>query len=233
MGTNKDNLMVWNHSKSVPKEAIKEIKGGRLKGMSDIRPQWRLKILTEMFGVCGFGWKYKTVKEWTETHNGTVSSHVIIELFVKIDDVWSDAIEGQGGSMLVSKESSGLYHSDEAYKMATTDAISVACKQLGIGADVYMGYSDSKYNTDKKQNGSYKPLDFKEIQSKLNIFTCNEPLDNYGKELKKLYPNMTTAQGQTIKSMFDKRRNELKYELVKDETESVAPDEIKYDNGLK
>ena len=28
--------------------------------------------------------------------------------------------------------------------MATTDAISVACKQLGIGADVYMGYSDSK-----------------------------------------------------------------------------------------
>ena len=27
---------------------------------------------------------------------------------------------------------------DEAYKMALTDAISVACKQLGVGADVYL-----------------------------------------------------------------------------------------------
>ena len=34
--------------------------------------------------------------------------------------------------------------------MATTDALSVAMKQLGVAADVYMGLSDSKY--DKKED---------------------------------------------------------------------------------
>ena len=43
---------------------------------------------------------------------------------------------GNGGSMLVENERPGRT-SDECYKMALTDAISVACKALGVGADVY------------------------------------------------------------------------------------------------
>lgn len=58
--------------------------------------------------------------------------------------------------MFASKEKSGIYVSDECYKMATTDAISVACKQLGIGADVYWDSDRTKYNKrdnpDKQNN---------------------------------------------------------------------------------
>ena len=51
-----DNLELWEKFKAVPAAAKKEISGGRLKGMTDINPTWRQKILTEQFGPCGFGW---------------------------------------------------------------------------------------------------------------------------------------------------------------------------------
>lgn len=133
------NLDLWNAHKSVPDEYTKKISGGRLSGKTDIRPQWRLMVLTAQFGPCGVGWYYETVERWTDEANSEISAHVRILLYVKNGEEWSKGIEGQGGSMLLAKENKGPYHSDEAWKMATTDAISVACKQLGIGADVYMG----------------------------------------------------------------------------------------------
>jgi len=141
-----DNLYVWNEKRTVPAEFLKTIGGGRLKGKSDISPQWRLQALTEMFGPCGIGWRYETVEHWTEAYEGEVSTHVRINLYIKVAGEWSAAIEGQGGSMLVEKEARGMHHSDEAIKMATTDAISVACKQIGIAADVYLGRMESKYS---------------------------------------------------------------------------------------
>jgi uncharacterized protein with PIN domain len=66
-------------------------------------------------------------------------------LYIKIDDKWSEAIPGTGGSSFVTKEKNGLYMSDECFKMALTDAISVACKALGIGADVYWDKDKTKY----------------------------------------------------------------------------------------
>ena len=115
--------------------------------MTDIKPQWRLLALTEMFGPCGIGWYYETVKTWTEEHedNNEISCHVLIKLYYKDNEEWSKGVEGQGGSMLIAQETRGPHHSDEAYKMATTDALSVACKQIGIASDIYMGYSNSKY----------------------------------------------------------------------------------------
>ena len=50
-----EKLSIYNQCKTVPDEAKKEIKGGRLKGMTDINPMWRIKKLTEMFGPCGIG----------------------------------------------------------------------------------------------------------------------------------------------------------------------------------
>ena len=56
-----DNLYIYNQGRQVPQEAQKEIKAGRLKGMKDINPMWRIKKLTELFGPCGVGWKYRIV----------------------------------------------------------------------------------------------------------------------------------------------------------------------------
>ena len=149
-----NNLSLYEKFRSVPEEAKKKITGGRLSGMSDINPMWRIKKLTEEFGICGIGWKYLITKQWIETGGKEEkAAFVNIDLFIKIDSIWSDAIPGTGGSSFVAAEKNGLYTSDECFKMALTDAISVACKALGIGANVY--FERDKYDT--KPNETLKP----------------------------------------------------------------------------
>lgn len=151
-----DNLKIYNAYRNVPQTAKKEIKGGRMSGKTDINPMWRIKALTEEFGPCGIGWYYKTINKWLEPSGDEIAAFADIELFVKVEGEWSAPINGTGGSMFAAKEKSGIYVSDECYKMATTDAISVACKQLGIGADVYWGADKTKYDR-KNDNNSINP----------------------------------------------------------------------------
>jgi hypothetical protein len=146
------NLLIYNNVRTVPKEALKEIQAGRLKGKSDINPMWRIKVLTEQFGVCGFGWRYEITKQWIEkSDNGEIAAFVNIDLYIKQGGEWSEAIPGNGGSMFVAQENKGPYVSDECFKMALTDAISVSCKALGVGADVYWDKDSTKYSA-KPQN---------------------------------------------------------------------------------
>lgn len=142
-----ENLAIYNEVRSVPDSAKRQIGAGRLKGKTDINPMWRLKTLTEQFGPCGIGWKYViTDKRLEQGANGEVAAFLDIDLFVKVDGAWSEAIPGTGGSAFVAKEKNGPYTSDECFKMAMTDAISVACKALGFGADVYWDADRSKYD---------------------------------------------------------------------------------------
>ena len=141
-----EKMEIYNLLRQVPDNAKKKITGGRLNGMTDISPMWRIEKLTETFGPVGFGWK--TViknKEIIDGANDEKIAIVDIELYVKLADCWSEPIQGTGGSSFVAKESKGLYTSDECFKMAYTDALGVACKALGMGADIYWG--DSKYKT--------------------------------------------------------------------------------------
>ena len=141
-----ENLELYDKFRSVPDDAKKPIIAGRLKGKTDINPMWRIKALTEAFGPSGFGWYYTVTKKWLVPRGDEVAAFVDIELYVKYGEEWSKPILGTGGSMFAAKEKGGIYVSDECYKMATTDAISVACKQLGIGADVYWNSDRSKYD---------------------------------------------------------------------------------------
>ena len=116
--------------------------------MTDINSMWRIKVLTEQFGPCGEGWYTSDVKYWQDRldNNGSVALFCSLLLHVKIDGAWSQPIYGIGGNTLVAAEKSGLRIDDEAYKKAYTDAISVACKALGIGADVYFEKDVTKYS---------------------------------------------------------------------------------------
>lgn len=147
-----ENLCIYNDLREVPKEAQKTIGGGRLKGMTDINPMWRIKALTEQFGPCGIGWRYEIVDRWIETAmaKDEITANVLINLYIKYEGEWSEAIPGIGGSMLVASERTGLYVNDECYKMALTDAISVACKALGVGANIYWSNDNTKYNDVKR-----------------------------------------------------------------------------------
>jgi len=149
------SLEIWNKLKSPPKDALKVIAAGRLKGKSDINPQWRYEAMTDVFGECGKGWKYEIVKLWTEeAPEGQVFCFAQINLYTENgtgklsgEPPWNDPIPGVGGSMLIAKETAGLHANDEAFKMAITDALSVAMKMLGMAADIYRGFWDgSKYN---------------------------------------------------------------------------------------
>ncbi len=149
---NNKNLAIWNNLKSPPKEALTEIKGGRLSGFTDISPMWRYKAMTEQFGMCGVGWKYEVVRVFSEPGSDEqVFAFAEIKLYIRAADStsnahgWSEPIPGIGGSMLIAKEKAGPHSSDEAYKMAITDALSVAMKMIGVGADVYMGMMDGKH----------------------------------------------------------------------------------------
>jgi len=141
-----DNLAIYNKYAEVPTGAQKTIKGGRLNNMTDINPMWRIKCLTEQFGICGVGWVPEIVRQWTEDGaDGVKAAYATITLRVKVDGEWSEPIFGTGGSMFVAKEKGGLYTSDECYKMAYTDALSVCCKMLGFGANVYWQKGETKY----------------------------------------------------------------------------------------
>lgn len=188
-----DNLTIYNEVRSVPDSAKRRIEAGRLKGKTDINPMWRIKALTEKFGPCGFGWKYViTDKRLEQGANGEVAAFLDIDLFVKADGVWSDAIPGTGGSAFVAKEKNGPYTSDECFKMALTDAISVACKALGFGADVYWDANKNKY--DKPESKQEAPvlceccgLPIKPVKCGDRVYPTNEIVENavkkYGRRL--------------------------------------------------
>lgn len=130
-----------------PKDALREIQAGKLKGKTDINPQWRYKAMTEKFGLVGIGWKYEVKKLWTEQGAGTEKlAFAQVAVYIKDGDAWSDPIEGIGGSRLVQLEKGAAVSNDEGYKMAVTDAFSTALKMLGVAADIYAGRWDgSKY----------------------------------------------------------------------------------------
>lgn len=153
-----ENLELWNKVRTAPAEALKEIKAGRLKGMSDINPMWRFQTLTENFGMCGVGWKYViTNQRLVNGANDIVCAFVDIDLFVRVGGEWSDAIQGVGGSSFVASESAGLHVNDECFKMALTDAISVSCKALGLAADVYWKSGTTKYDAPSPAPSSPRP----------------------------------------------------------------------------
>ena len=150
------NLSIYERVRNVPEEAKKAIEAGRLKGKNDINPMWRIKKLTEVFGPAGFGWYTEVVRTWTEaSESGEMAVFVDIHLFVKKDGEWSRPIFGNGGNRLIANEKkyeNGQYVlvpylDDDAYKKAYTDAISVAAKALGIGADVYFEKDVTKYDS--------------------------------------------------------------------------------------
>ena len=191
---------LYEKFRSVPETAKREIAAGRLKGKTDINPMWRIKALTEAFGPCGIGWKYKIIREWIEAGaNGEIAAFMDIELFYKLDGQWSEAIPGTGGSAFVAKERAGLYTSDECYKMALTDAISVACKALGIGADVYW-QADSTKDTSSPEDDAIRAEIVDRVGNKnLADAAC---MKRYGKPLARL----TTDELGQVMDKLDARQ---------------------------
>lgn len=158
---NTDNMWLYNKVRDVPLEAQKEIKAGRLKRMTDIDPMWRIRELTRNFGLCGIGWYYDITKQWLEVaSDGTVKCFLNINLYIKDKETneWSMPIQGTGGNSFLSFEGAEKrsYVDDDCFKKALSDALGIACKALGFGADIYWGKDPTKYVASAVRNDDIK-----------------------------------------------------------------------------
>jgi len=149
--TNETNKNVRFYSKfmKTPKEAQKSFNNGSFSG-TDINPMFRIQILTEVFGPAGFGWWTQNVKyDMVESpQTNEVSVFCELELVVKDPESSevSQPIYGIGGNTYIKNWGNNrIKASDEAKKMAYTDAMSIACKALGIGHDIWYGNDRTKY----------------------------------------------------------------------------------------
>ena len=145
---NSDNLHIFRQVKSVPADATKPFRASWGKEMTEIDPMWRIEKLTELFGVCGEGWYTEvTRQEQVSLGNGEVCVFTDLNLYIKDSRTgkWSKPIRGTGGNRLIIMTENGLALDDEAFKKAYTDALGIACKALGFGADIYRGRNDTKY----------------------------------------------------------------------------------------
>lgn len=145
---NADNLHIFKQVQSVPEDAQKPFESPWGKKLTEIDPIWRIEQLTRLFGICGEGWFTEvTRQEQVALQNGEICVFTDLNLYIKDSKTgkWSKPIRGTGGNRLVLRTAEGLFVDDEAYKKAYTDALGVACKALGFGADIYRGRNDSKY----------------------------------------------------------------------------------------
>lgn len=182
------NLDIYNQLRSVPSEAQKSFSNGRFSG-TDINPMWRIKRMTELFGACGFGWYYDVVsREIVTSPDGTMCAFVAIKLYVKQNDEWSKPIYGEGGNSFATKTKQGYVQtSDEAYKMALTDAVSNATKQLGLGADIWFERDKDKYTKSEAKSEEDTALlaaalqevkACRSVESLKDVWQSYEPLQN-------------------------------------------------------
>ena len=153
------NMRFYGLVQDTPKEAQKSFNNGRFSG-TDINPMWRIKKLTEVFGPCGFGWWTQNVKyEFVEADvtpqidNQPAPKKTETAVFCELELIVRDPetkeisqpIYGVGGNTFVAQRKSGPQASDEAKKMAYTDALSIACKALGFSHDIYFQADKTKY----------------------------------------------------------------------------------------
>lgn len=201
-----DNLELYKGWANVPKEAQKPFDNGTFKG-TDINTMWRIKVLTEKFGACGVGWYYNIKRVWSENlgdRSDEILSYAEIELFIKHDGEWSKPIAGIGGNKMLKyvRKIDEYKPSDEAYKMAVTDAFGNACRNLGIGANTYWENDKTKYTEEPKKS---KDELLKDDRAK--IIEANKPQDMTVAELKALASKhdclkLTAAKEENFKAFI-------------------------------
>jgi len=143
------DIDIYKMAETPPEWGTKNITGGRLKGKNDINPQWRFEAMTQIYGLCGFGWWFEVTKMWTEMgQNDEIMAFCNLLLYVKHPDTGQESkpIQATGGAKLVAKETSGFHNDDDAFKKARTDALGKAMQMLGIGAQIYRNTYGTKYS---------------------------------------------------------------------------------------
>lgn len=186
---NDRNMRFYVQVQDTPKEAQKSFNNGRFTG-TDINPMWRIKMLTQMFGPAGIGW-------WTEdeqyifepcTDTGEIAVFCTLHLLYRDPETGeiSHPVSGIGGNKFLVSQRNGKYCNDEAYKMAYTDALSIACKSLGFSHDIYYQADRTKYTmSGDTQPEKQEPKENKHTEQSVDLIA---KIDARFSELSKTMP---------------------------------------------
>ena len=219
------NVRFYHQFMKTPQDAQKSFNNGRFSG-TDINPMWRIKVLTEVFGPSGFGWWTQNVRyEFVEADitNTTAenaptqketSVFCELELIVKDPETGevSQPIYGVGGNTYIAWGKYGPRASDEAKKMAYTDALSIACKSLGIGHDIWYSNDRTKY-TMPSDNAPAEPVKKVTKAEKQN-------------ETRQEAPSEHTADTASVIAEIDNKLAEIGATMQKDEKLKFAKETI-------
>ena len=202
------NVRFYHRFMETPKDAQKSFNNGRFSG-TDINPMWRIKILTEVFGPSGFGWWTQNVRyEFVEANvtppdakqeQKETSVFCELELIVKDPETGevSAPIYGVGGNTYIAWGKYGPRASDEAKKMAYTDALSIACKSLGIGHDIWYSNDRTKYTMNDSSESvktEKKPVEKPAEKPAEHTADTAAILDEITSKLKEIGATMTTKE---------------------------------------
>lgn len=205
-----DAVKLFESVQKPPEDALKPIDAGRLKGKNEISPLWRMKVMTEKFGLYGDGWKYEVIKEWKEPVEATreVIVQVTLNLYTRnrFTGEWNAPSPATGSAYLIVKDKNGLHGNENAWASAMTDAIGKACKPYGIGYDVYLG----KTNKDNNQNN----------QNNQN----NNKQNNYNQNN---YNNQGRNQGNNYRNNYQNNYNKQQYQQQPQNNNQAAANQQK------
>ena len=189
-----EKLDLYNALREVPKEAQKPFNNGRFNG-TDINPMWRIKKMTETFGPCGIGWYFGEPKFDVRVDGGVTTVHCTLPLYIKDNGEWSAPIFGVGGNTLMTAKG-GV--SDEAYKMAYTDAQSNATKLIGLGGDIWFANDRTKYTAKPKAQAADEVADA--INACKTIGDLEQVWKKMSKEMQGLYRLDVVSKKQHLES---------------------------------
>lgn len=144
-------MRVWDKLSRTDPAHTKPFKRPGFSG-TQIDPTYRLQQMTAMFGPVGQAWsilepKFDVIPGYGDEKLVFCTVGIV---FPKDGDVYNPGTTyGVGGDYIVRNakdEGAKPRSTDEAFKMAFTDALGNAMKTLGLGADVFMGQmDDAKY----------------------------------------------------------------------------------------
>lgn len=150
------NTAIWEAlGKTDPAHTKQFSRAGGFKGTA-LKPMWMVKRLTEQFGPVGVGWgTNKPTYDIVRSDGGEVLVYCTVECWHTSRE---NTFYGVGGDKAIATNRNGVFHDDEAFKKAFTDAVGNAFKFLGSGADIHMGqFDDSKYVEQMAQEFAPKP----------------------------------------------------------------------------
>lgn len=144
------NMSLWEKWATPDPKYISKVELGRRK-FDSIAPHYRVRLMTEEFGPMGGRWYAKEVENQTITVATQKGPKVYWFSKVEVGYVYGEkgnlhTVEQWGGTEL---------NSDEAPKMAFTDALGKCLSYLGIAADIYMNErnDDKYYRMEQERNG--------------------------------------------------------------------------------